>query len=54
MSENSNETGSAPELDDEAERREIAEVQDRLDAEAEGEGLAAEAGSGEEMGLSEG
>lgn len=36
------------------ERRKIAEVQERLDEEAEGDGLAAEAGAGEETGLSEG
>ena len=40
--------------DDEAERREIAEVQEELDARADGDGLAAEAGAGEEMGLAEG
>jgi hypothetical protein len=38
----------------EAQRHEIAEVQDELDARAEGDGLAAEAGAGEEMGLAEG
>ena len=37
-----------------AERREIAELQDKLDAQAEGDGLEAEAGAGEEMGLAEG
>lgn len=40
--------------DPDARREEIAEVQEKLDAEADGEGLAAEAGSGEEMGLAEG
>ena len=43
-----------PELDDDAERREIAELQERLDAEADGDGLAAEAGTAEENGISQG
>ena len=38
----------------EAEQQEIAELDDKLDARADGDGLAAEAGRGEEMGLSEG
>ena len=54
MSELSNENVSEVERVHDAERRQIAEVQDKLDAEADGDGLAAEAGSGEEMGLSEG
>lgn len=37
-----------------AQQQEIADVQEELDARADGDGLAAEAGSGEEMGLSEG
>ena len=41
-----------PDLDQE--RRDIAELQDKLDAEAEGDGLAAEAGRSEEYGISEG
>ena len=41
-----------PDLDQE--RRDIADLQDRLDAEAEGDGLAAEAGRSEENGISEG
>jgi hypothetical protein len=47
---------SKPDTDPEgdAERRRIAEVQDELDARADGDGLAAEAGAGEEMGLAEG
>ena len=53
MSETSNQGGPADEDDRAAERREIAEVQEELDAEADGDGLAAEAGRGEEMGLSE-
>lgn len=40
------------ELDEERQR--IAEHQDRLDEEVEGEGLAAEAGRAEETGISEG
>ena len=40
--------------DDEARRRRIVEVDEQLDAEADGDGLAAEAGRGEEYGLSEG
>jgi len=54
MSESTGESGSERGFDDEAERREIAEVQDELDARADGDGLAAEAGAGEENGLSEG
>lgn len=45
-------TASAADLDDE--RREIADVQERLDEEADGDGLAAEAGTGDETGLTEG
>ena len=54
MSESSNEDIPSAEDEHDAERRQIAEVQDKLDAEADGEGLAAEAGSGEETGLAEG
>lgn len=54
MSDHSNEGPRPDEDGNQAERREIAELQDRLDAEADGEGLAAEAGRGEEMGLAEG
>lgn len=36
------------------EQQEIADVQDQLDEQAEGDGLAAEAGSGDETGLTEG
>jgi hypothetical protein len=54
MSETSNEKNSQAKLDDDAERREIAEGQQRLDAQSDGEGLAAEAGAGEEAGLTEG
>jgi hypothetical protein len=41
-----------PDLDEE--RRDIARLDERLDAEADGDGLAAEAGRSEENGLSEG
>jgi hypothetical protein len=54
MSELNNEHVSEVEREHDAERRQIAEVQEKLDAEADGDGLAAEAGSGEEMGLAEG
>lgn len=48
-------TGSQqPELDDAGEREQIARTQDELDAEADRDGLAAEAGAGEENGLAEG
>ena len=40
--------------DDPDRSRAIAEVDEELDDRAEGEGLAAEAGRGEEMGLAEG
>ena len=36
------------------ERRDIADLEERLDAEADGDGLAAEAGRSEEDGLTEG
>ena len=54
MSESSDENTSEAEGMHDAERRHISEVQDKLDAEADGDGLAAEAGSGEETGLAEG
>jgi len=44
--------GTDPQGD--AERRRIAELQEELDARADGDGLAAEAGAGEETGLPEG
>ena len=56
MSENSTEKDTEqdhPEQDH-PEQDEIAEVQERLDEESDGDGLAAEAGRGEETGLSEG
>lgn len=40
--------------DDAAERREMDEVQEQLDADADGDGLAAEADRGETTGLAEG
>ena len=46
--------GKRADLDDAAERREIAEVDDELDAQSDGEGLGAEAGRSEEFGISEG
>lgn len=49
-----NEGKPVKDRDNETERQDIAEVQDELDAEADGEGLAAEAGRGEEAGLAEG
>lgn len=52
MSETGN--GPRPDVDHQAQREEIDEVQQQLDAKADGDGLAAEAGSGEEAGLSEG
>jgi hypothetical protein len=54
MSESSNEDVSDAERQHDAERQDIAAVQEKLDADADGDGLAAEAGSGEEMGLAEG
>lgn len=51
----SNENQTAKDRDHDADKRQkITEVQDKLDAEADDEGLAAEAGRGEETGLSEG
>lgn len=46
--------GKRADLDDEAERRDKAAVDDELDAQSDGEGLGAEAGRAEENGLSEG
>ena len=53
MSESNHESEHAHDPHQE-EKREIAEVQEQLDGESEGDGLAAEAGRGEENGLSEG
>jgi hypothetical protein len=54
MSETRNESSPPDEHDDDAKRHEMAEVQEKLDAQSDGEGLAAEAGRGEETGLAEG
>lgn len=54
MSEKSNEPDPRNGPDLEAEREEIGDLQDRLDAEADGDGLGAEAGRSEETGLSQG
>jgi len=54
MSQTRNENSPADEHDHDAERQEIAEMQARLDAQSDGDGLAAEAGRGEETGLAEG
>jgi len=48
MSESSNEQGRTEE------QQEMADVQEQLDEQADGEGLAAEAGTGDETGLTEG
>ena len=56
MSELNSESVSNAEREHDAQRGQIADMQDKLDADAEadGDGLAAEAGSGEETGLAEG
>ncbi|MBA2953538.1 hypothetical protein GON03_04380 [Nocardioides sp. MAH-18] len=54
MSQTDDEQQPDRDQDADPERREIAEMEERLDAEAEGDGLAAEAGRGEENGLAEG
>jgi len=54
MSETSHEKHSNAEADHAAQQRDMAEVEEELDARSDGEGLAAEAGSGEETGLAEG
>lgn len=54
MSQTNDQHERARDEDGDSERREIAELQERLDDEAEGDGLAAEAGRGEENGLAEG
>ncbi len=46
--------GKRADVDDAAERQEIAEVDAELDAQSDEEGLGAEAGRSEENGLSEG
>ena len=54
MSQTNDEQQPDRDQDADPERREIAEMEERLDEEAEGDGLAAEAGRGEENGLAEG
>lgn len=53
MSHTSND-GPEPEQGADDERRAIADLQDELDEQADGDGLAAEAGRSEENGLAEG
>ncbi|MGZ4452531.1 MAG: hypothetical protein ACXVWW_04460 [Nocardioides sp.] len=50
----SDEQQQASERDEASKRDEMDEVQERLDADSEGDGLAAEADRGEETGLAEG
>lgn len=54
MSQTGHESTPATEEDLDAQRQEIAATQEQLDAESDGDGLAAEAGRGEETGISEG
>lgn len=54
MSEMPDDHGSQPQFDDADEREQIAKTQEKLDAEADGDGLAAEADRGEDAGLAEG
>jgi hypothetical protein len=54
VSETSNKRAHSADHDTDDERQELAEVDEELDARSEGDGLAAEAGRGEETGLSEG
>ncbi|NYG55733.1 hypothetical protein [Nocardioides perillae] len=54
MSETGHESTPATEEDLAAQREEIAATQEQLDAESDADGLAAEAGRGEETGISEG
>ena len=54
MSQTNDENGPVDESVDESTREAIAEVDKKLDADADGEGLAAEAGRSEENGLAEG
>src|SRR3954462_13812398 len=53
MSETRNEYSPADEHDDDSRRQEMAEVQEKLDAQSDGDGVAAEAGRGEDTGLAE-
>jgi len=54
MSETSNENRSQTEPDLADQQREMVEMDEERDAQADGDGLAAEAGTGEETGLTEG
>lgn len=54
MSETSNEKSSQAEPDLTDQQQAMVEMDEERDARAEGEGLAAEAGAGEETGLTEG
>lgn len=54
MSETSNETDQETGDGRNEQQQEIADVQEKLDAESDGEGLANESGRGEETGLSQG
>ncbi|WP_164519602.1 hypothetical protein [Nocardioides ferulae] len=47
-------SGTSSESTAEQQQREMAEVQEQMDAESEGDGLAAEAGSAEENGIFQG
>ena len=54
MTETSKDDSRPDAHDPEQERAEIAETDEKLDAQADGDGLGAEAGKGEETGLAEG
>ena len=54
VSETNGEDDAGPGHDTDQEREEIAAVDEELEARSDAEGLAAEAGSGEETGLTEG
>ena len=54
MSEDSNTSEPADERDRKDQQQEMADVDEKLDAQADGEGLAAEADRAEQTGISEG
>ncbi len=54
MNEKKDQKGERAEHDDQAERQEISDVEDELDARSDGEGLEAEAGRAEETGIAGG
>lgn len=54
MSQPKDENTPATQQDREAQQQEMEEIDERLDAESDGDGLAAEAGRSEETGISEG